>query len=78
MSTIYTTISDYIAQEVAPALGEWKDDYDMEAIAHEMLEWHSEPHPLGGINADTFGLVVREDVDFWDVVQRHENTTTDR
>lgn len=78
MSTIYTTISDYIAQEVAPALGEWKDDYDMEAIAHEMLEWHSEPHPLGGINADTFGLVVRDDVDFWDVVERHENTTNDR
>ncbi|MGJ4084378.1 hypothetical protein [Corynebacterium macclintockiae] len=77
MSTIYTTISDYIAQEVAPALGEWKDDYDMEAIAHDMLEWHSEPHPLGGINANTFGLIAREDVDFWDVAERHENTNQD-
>lgn len=74
MSTIYTTISDYIDQEVAPALGEWKDDYDMEAIAQDMLEWHSEPHPLGGINGDTFGLVVREDLDFWDVAELHENT----
>lgn len=40
--TTYTTINDYIAQVVNPALGEYADDYDTEEIARDMTEWHDE------------------------------------
>ena len=33
--TNYTTINDYIAQVVNPALGEYADDYDTEEIAQK-------------------------------------------
>lgn len=73
MNTIYTTTADYIAQEVAPALGKYADDYDMDAIAHDMLTWHEETHRLGATHANRSGFVVRDGVDFWDVAERHEN-----
>lgn len=70
--TIYTTITDYIAQVVNPALGEYADDYDVEAIAQDMTEWHDEKDANGNILLNASGLVERDDVDFWEIAQKHE------
>lgn len=70
--TTYTTISDYIAQIVNPALGEYADDYDTEEIAREMTEWHDEKDADGNILLNASGLVERDDVDFWEIAQKHE------
>lgn len=70
---MFTTINDYINQEVIPALGDYADDYDVEAIAHDMLLWHEETHRLGATDANHSGFIIRDDVDFWDVADLHEN-----
>lgn len=70
--TIYTTITDYITRVVAPALGEYADDYDIEGIAGEMTEWHDEKDAEGNILLNASGLVERDDVDFWEIAQKHE------
>ena len=70
--TIYTTITDYITQVVGPALGEYKNDYDTEAIASEMTEWHDEKDANGNILLNASGLVERDDADFWEIAQKHE------
>ena len=60
MSTKYTTIADVINYEVAPALGEFVDDYDVEEIAREAFEY-----------VDGY-FVQREDADFWEVAKSHD------
>lgn len=54
--TTYTTAADYITAIVAPALGEYADQYDMQEIAAEMLTWEDGQ------------LVERDDIDFWGAV----------
>lgn len=39
MTIKHTTITDVINREVAPALGEFVDDFDVEAIAREAFEY---------------------------------------
>jgi len=60
MTIKHTTITDVINREVAPALGEFVDDFDVEAIAREAFEY------VGG------AFVQREDVDFWEVAKAHD------
>lgn len=60
MTTKYTTIGDVISYEVVPALGEFVDDFDVEAIAREAFEY------VDG------AFVQREDVDFWEVAKAHD------
>lgn len=40
--TKYTTLSDVVAYEVIPALGDFADDFDAEAIAREAFEMKTE------------------------------------
>ena len=54
--TTYTTAADYITAVVAPALGEYAGQYDMQKIAADMLIWENGQ------------LVERGDLDFWDAV----------
>ena len=54
--TTYTTINDYIAQVVNPALGEYADEKDAN----------------GNILLNASGLVERDDADFWEIAQKHE------
>ena len=70
--TTYTTINDYLAQVVNPALGEYADDYDTEEIARDMTEWHDEKDANGNILLNASGLVERDDADFWEIAQKHE------
>lgn len=60
MTIKHTTITDVINREVAPALGEFVDDFDVEAIAREAFEY------VDG------AFVQREDVDFWEVTKAHD------
>lgn len=68
----YSHIGDVVARHVAPALGEHVDDYDVDAIAREVVEYRRAPHPYrpGDEYANGY-FVPRDDVDFWAVVQQH-------
>ena len=60
MPTKNTTPGDLSSYEVVPALGEFVDDFDVEAIAREAFEY------VDG------AFVQREDVDFWEVAKAHD------
>ena len=64
--TIYTTKQDYIAQVIAPALGDYAAEHDIDAIADAMLIWHNDIGRLGNN-----GFIEDESKDFWSVVEAH-------
>lgn len=68
---IYTTKNDYIAQIINPALGEYAADFDVEAIADDMLIWHNDINNKGQNNLSKSGLIEDESQDFWQVVESH-------
>lgn len=68
----FTTISDVIRDEIAPALGEYADEYDLEAIAHEAYEYRVDTDGRGRELANTAGFEsVVDDDEFWEIVQKH-------
>lgn len=68
---LYVSTRDYIEEVIIPALGDHADDYDLTAISGEMLERHETVRD-GMVNTNHSGLRERDDVDFWDVVARHD------
>jgi len=66
------SIADVIDREVAPALGEFGDDYDLEAIAREAFEFRTDCDDRGNLLLDTQGFeqIVSEE-EFWEIVERH-------
>ena len=52
-----TTSDDVIAYEIAPALGEYVNDFDLAAIVDEVYTYDAHD-----------GYKQREDINFWDVV----------
>lgn len=62
---IYSTKQDYIGGVVMPALGEFADEFDADAIADDMLVWHDEINDKGQINLGESGFVEDEAKDFW-------------
>ena len=56
-----TTVADVIAYEIAPALGEYVNDFDIAAIVDEVYTYDAHD-----------GYKQREDVDFCDVVSKHD------
>lgn len=71
-TTIYTTATDYTDQVVIPALGDYAGEFNIDAIAEEMLVWHDEINEDGDIVVTRSGLVEDPEKDFWTVVQAHE------
>jgi len=68
----FTTITDVIRDEIAPALGEYADEYDLEAIAHEAYEYRVDTDARGRELANTAGFEsVVDDDEFWEIVQKH-------
>lgn len=57
----YTTTRDYIDEVVAPALAPYAREFDLLAIAQDVLE----------LNADEQVFTPRDDVDFWEVCYEH-------
>lgn len=56
-----TTGADVIAYEIAPALCEYVNDFDLAAIVDEVYTYDAHD-----------GYKQREDVDFWCVVIKHD------
>lgn len=67
---LYVTTHSYIESVVVPAIGGTDDDYALD-IAHDMLERYE---TMRGdlVDADHTGYIERTDVDFWEVVARHD------
>lgn len=57
----FTTVTDVVAYEIKPALGEYFNDYDIDSIIDDAYTY--DVHD---------GFKQREDVDFWDIVSRHD------
>lgn len=68
----YTTITDLEYQQVRPALGEFVEEYDTEAIAHEIATYIVETDEDGNELLNTAGLEVTvSDPEFWEICQKH-------
>lgn len=73
----YSSAYSYEESVVIPALGDDAGDYDTLAIAQDMLEWVTVPSGEPGWgDANRSGMVEREDVDFWEVAEKHCNDGT--
>lgn len=71
----FTTISDVIDQAVAPALGEYADDYDLEAIAREAFEYTVDTDADGNELLNTAGFEqVVDEAGFWAIAEKHDTT----
>lgn len=71
MTTLYAKISDVKAY-VADALSTSEGFYNYDGIAEEISEWNEEYDAAGHLLLDRRGFKIREDVDFWEVVSRHD------
>lgn len=60
-----TTVADVIEYEIIPALGEYVNDFDLAAIVDEVYTYDEHD-----------GYKQRDDVDFWDVVSKHDISET--
>lgn len=72
MTTIYTTKSDYINQQVLPALPP-EMHYLAGEVASHMLIWHEEIDEDGNVRVDKSGFIVDPDADFWTSVENAED-----
>ena len=72
MTTIYTTKTDYINQQVLPALPP-EMHYLAGEIASHMLIWHEEVDENGNVRVDKSGFTVDQDADFWASVEIAED-----
>lgn len=71
MTTLYTKISDVKAY-VADALSSSEGFYNYDGIAEEISEWNEEYDADGHLLLNRRGFKIREDIDFWEVVSRHD------
>lgn len=71
MTTLYTRISDVKAY-VADALSSSEGFYNYDGIAEEISEWNEEYDAAGHLLLNRRGFKIREDIDFWEVVSRHD------
>lgn len=74
MTTIrITTIQDVIDRAVVPALGDFANDYDVEAIAREAFAWRIDTDGQGRelLNTGGFEQVVSDEA-FWEIAKKHE------
>lgn len=67
----YATITDVIDYEVAPALDEFVDDFDVVEIASETFEYVVNIDDNGVQHGNGY-FIQREDVDFWEVVKKYD------
>lgn len=71
MTTLYTKISDVKAY-VADALSSSEGFYNYDGIAEEISEWNEEYDADGHLLLNRRGFKIREEIDFWEVVSRHD------
>ena len=71
----YQTITDVVEDYVEPSLGEFAAEFGEEGlreIAEEAFELRCDIDENGVQHGDSY-FALRSDVDFWDIVQAHDN-----
>ena len=74
---VYPTKYAWIGEVLKPALGEHAQDYDLDAIAYDLLDWHAEYNEQGRGLDNHSGYMENPGLDFWEVVERHALDTED-
>ena len=74
---VYPTKYEWIGEVLEPALGEYAQDYDLDAIAYDLLDWHTEYDEQGRGLDNYSGYTENPGLDFWEVVARHALDTED-
>ena len=74
---VYPTKYEWIGEVLEPALGEHAQDYDLDAIAYDLLDWHAEYDEQGKELDNYSGYTENPGLDFWEVVERHALDTED-
>ena len=74
---VYPTKYAWIGEVLEPALGEHAQDYDLDAIAYDLLDWHTEYNEKGEELDNHSGYTENPGLDFWEVVARHALDTED-
>lgn len=64
MNTKYTTWTEVIEREIIPALGQYVDDFDVDAIAEAVIECHS-----GHRAEDNYFCMGVDEDEFWKIVE---------
>lgn len=59
----YTTRNEAIHYEIELSLGEYADEYDIDAIADEVIIATGE-----GVD---YGFTIDDDADFWAIIEKH-------
>jgi len=68
---VYPTKYEWIGEVLKPALGEYAAEYDLDAIAYDLLDWHTEYNEKGKELDNYSGYTENPGLDFWEVVERH-------
>ena len=74
---VYPTKQEWIGEVLKPALGEYAGDYDLDSIAYDLLDWHTEYNEKGEELGNYSGFVENPGLGFWEVVERHALDTED-
>lgn len=71
----FTTLADVIDQAVAPALGEYGNDYDIDAIAREAFAYKVDTDADGNEVLNTAGFEqIVDEAGFWDIAAKYDTT----
>ena len=79
--TVYSTPQEAIDRVIIPSLGEWAEGFDIQAIADEIIVEHVAARevwdsykraPVEMIDTGASGYKIRDDIDFWEVVAKHD------
>lgn len=83
-TTVYPTYAEALHAVVREPLAEFEDDFDVDAIAGEVIEWHTEYIERDGKTFEWLPLngycsALSDDPDdFWRLVCRHEITSNEQ
>lgn len=72
-TTRYTTRQDAINHEVIPALGDYRDDYDHDAIFEATFDYRTDTDERGNEVLTAAGFErTADDTEFWEAVKAAE------
>lgn len=69
--TMYSRRDEAIQREIIEPLGEAANEFDIDAIADEMIDWRDDYNAKGEINVNRSGFHIKEGADLWEIIERH-------